>query len=87
MVDAEPIVEQLLHLLVPRLAKIATENAPLWMLFAAEVLQRAILHGGVFQRKGTFDGLLPSVHEYHHLVPSSDNLRNLLVNDVVQILA
>lgn len=87
MVDAEPIVKQLLHLLVSRLAKFATEKAPLRMLFAAEVLQGAILHGGVFERKGAFDCLLASVHKYHHLMTAFNNLRNLLINDVVQVLA
>lgn len=83
MMDTKTVIKELFHLLIPRFPNIPFENFKLWMLDAAELIQKALDHRCFLQGFSSFDGLLSSVHENHDLVTFFDKFRDLFVGDVV----
>ncbi len=86
MVDTEAMVEQQLHLLVPRLTYLPTEKVPLWVLLTTEIIHNTFHKGGLFQIRGCFHSLFPSVNENHNLMTLRDQFGNLFKSDVIKIL-
>ena len=87
MVDPKPKVKQLTHLLVPRLCNIPPEKPVAWIVFTTELIQTTIDRSGFFEGLGSLDGLLPGMHEHHHLMALLDKLGDLFEGHSIEVPA
>jgi len=87
MVDPEPNVKQLAHLLVSRLSDVPSEKPVAGVILATELVQATVNRGGFFEGLGSLDCLLPGVYEHHHLMTQPDQLRDLLEGHPIEIPA
>jgi len=85
MVNSKAIIKQLLHLLVSRSAYFMPKVTVTWMVLTAEVCQDVFLSGRVLNGQSRLDRFLPSMDEHHDLVSLSDQLRNFLKGDEIQV--
>jgi len=87
MVDPKSNIEQLPHLLVPRLRNFPSKKPIDRMVLTTELVQTSINRGGFLEGLGSLDGLLPRMYEHHHLMTQFDQLRNLLEGHSIKVPA
>lgn len=85
MMDPEPIIEKLFHLLISTRPDVPPEHVEHRMLLAQKVVQTAISHGGFAQRLRGFYCLFAGVNEDHNLMAFLDELRDLFERYAFQI--
>ena len=85
MMYTKATVEQLLHLLIARLANIPAEKIELGMLLAAKLVEQPVRLRRLLERFRRAHGLLARVHEDHHLVALAHELGDLLECHFVEV--
>lgn len=83
MMDAEPGIEELLHLFVARCTNVPSEELELRVILATELVQPTLSLGSLLERERRLDRFFPCMHEHHHLVALMYKFGYFLEGDLV----
>jgi hypothetical protein len=85
MMDPKPIVEELLHLLVPRRRHLSSEEVELRVRSRIKVIRVALHLGHLLQLLGSLDRVLSRMNKHHDLMSGCKILGHLVEHGLVHI--
>jgi len=85
MMDSKPIIEKLLHFLVPRRCHLSSEEVELRMRSRVKVIRVALHLGHLLQLLRSLDRILSRMNKHHDLMPCRKIFGHLVEHSLVHI--